>query len=90
MCGHPPIVEWIKLWPLALLVVRWYDHGIRSGGHLTHSSSDNLSNIRFNAVAYGVAACSGLIDMNEVCASSWAKLIIAATSAYLRQHIWGS
>ncbi|MFP3039573.1 MAG: serine hydroxymethyltransferase [Candidatus Hodgkinia cicadicola] len=64
---------------------------LKFGGHLTHGSSVNLSGVRYNAVAYGVDARSGLIDMNEVlnCALRHRpKLIFAGAAAYPRTLNW--
>ncbi|MFP3039237.1 MAG: serine hydroxymethyltransferase [Candidatus Hodgkinia cicadicola] len=64
---------------------------LKCGGCLAHGSSVNLSGMWVNAVAYGVDARSGLIDMNEVlnCALRHRpKLIFADAAAHPRTLNW--
>lgn len=60
---------------------------LSAGGHLTHGSSVNLSGKWFNAVGYGVASDTCLIDYEDVqriALESKPKLIIAGGSSYSR------
>lgn len=60
---------------------------LKSGGHLTHGASVNMSGRWFNAVSYGVDSETHLIDMDEVlrlAQEHQPKIIIAGGSAYPR------
>ncbi|MFP3038921.1 MAG: serine hydroxymethyltransferase [Candidatus Hodgkinia cicadicola] len=64
---------------------------LKSGGHLTHGSSINLSGLWFNSIGYKVDQKSGLIDMNEVLNLAILhrpKLIFAGTTSYPRLIDW--
>lgn len=62
---------------------------ITQGGHLTHGAAVNASGKIYNAVGYGLAADTGLIDydqVDELARQHQPKLIICGASAYSR-HI---
>ena len=64
---------------------------LSDGGHLTHGSSVNFSGKLFNAVQYGLAPDTGLVDYDEI--ESLAKrhkpkLIVAGFSAYSQVLDW--
>lgn len=64
---------------------------LNDGGHLTHGSSVNFSGMLFNAVQYGLAADTGLIDydaLEDLAREHKPKLIIAGFSAYSQVVDW--
>lgn len=61
--------------------------GLKSGGHLTHGSSVNMSGRWFNAISYGLRASDDFIDMVEVESLAHRhrpRIIIAGGSSYSR------
>jgi glycine hydroxymethyltransferase len=64
---------------------------LSDGGHLTHGSKVNFSGKLFNAVQYGLAAETGLIDydrVQELAYEHQPKMIIAGFSAYSQVADW--
>jgi glycine hydroxymethyltransferase len=64
---------------------------LNDGGHLTHGSKVNFSGKLFNAIQYGLAADTGLIDYENVQALAFEhkpKMIIAGFSAYSQVVDW--
>ena len=64
---------------------------LSDGGHLTHGSKVNFSGKLFDAMQYGVAADTGLIDYAEVqrlADEHRPRMIIAGFSAYSRVVDW--
>ncbi|MBT8067878.1 MAG: serine hydroxymethyltransferase [Gammaproteobacteria bacterium] len=64
---------------------------LNDGGHLTHGSKVNFSGKLFNAVQYGLAAETGLIDYDRVQELAYEhkpKMIIAGFSAYSQVADW--
>ncbi len=64
---------------------------LAEGGHLTHGSKVNFSGKLFNAVQYGLAADTGLIDYDQVQALASEhkpKMIVAGFSAYSQIADW--
>jgi len=64
---------------------------LNDGGHLTHGSKVNFSGKLFNAVQYGLAAETGLIDydhVQELAFEHKPKMIVAGFSAYSQVADW--
>jgi len=64
---------------------------LSDGGHLTHGSKVNFSGKLFNAVQYGLAADTGLIDYDRVQELAYEhkpKMIVAGFSAYSQVADW--
>ena len=64
---------------------------LAEGGHLTHGTKVNFSGRLYNAVQYGLAADTGLIDYDQVQALATEhkpKLVIAGFSAYSQVVDW--
>jgi glycine hydroxymethyltransferase len=64
---------------------------LADGGHLTHGSKVNFSGKLFNAIQYGLAADTGLIDYDQVQALAnehKPKMIVAGFSAYSQIADW--
>ena len=64
---------------------------LAEGGHLTHGSKVNFSGKLFNAIQYGLAADTGLIDYDQVQALASEhkpKMIVAGFSAYSQIADW--
>ncbi len=64
---------------------------LAEGGHLTHGTKVNFSGKLYNAVQYGLAADTGLIDYDQVQALATEHqpgLVIAGFSAYSRVVDW--
>ncbi|WP_296244168.1 MULTISPECIES: serine hydroxymethyltransferase [unclassified Psychrobacter] len=62
-----------------------------AGGHLTHGAHINFSGLNYNAVQYGLAEETGLIDYDEVerlAKEHKPKMIIAGFSAYSQVVDW--
>lgn len=64
---------------------------LSDGGHLTHGSKVNFSGKLFNAIQYGLATDTGLIDYDQVQALATEhrpKMIVAGFSAYSQVVDW--
>ncbi len=64
---------------------------LAEGGHLTHGTKVNFSGRLYNAVQYGLAADTGLIDYDQVQALATEhkpRLVIAGFSAYSQVVDW--
>ncbi len=64
---------------------------LSDGGHLTHGSKVNFSGKLFNAIQYGLAAETGLIDydkIQELAFEHKPKMIVAGFSAYSQVADW--
>ncbi len=64
---------------------------LAEGGHLTHGTKVNFSGRLYNAVQYGLAAGTGLIDYDQVQALATEhqpRLVIAGFSAYSQVVDW--
>ncbi len=64
---------------------------LNDGGHLTHGSKVNFSGKLFNAIQYGLAADTGLIDYEQVQELAYEhkpKMIVAGFSAYSQVVDW--
>ncbi len=64
---------------------------LAEGGHLTHGTKVNFSGKLYNAVQYGLAADTGLIDYDQVQALATEhkpRLVIAGFSAYSQVVDW--